>query len=84
MRVGIVDDAVLFREGLARLVAELGFEVAFCVGTVEELLVAVASDPPDAVIVDVRLPPSFTNEGIIAARRIRSNQPQVGVLVLSQ
>lgn len=84
MRVGIVDDAVLFREGLARLVAELGFEVAFSVGTVEELLAAVETDPPDAVIVDVRLPPSFTNEGIVAARRIRSDQPQVGVLVLSQ
>jgi DNA-binding NarL/FixJ family response regulator len=84
VRVGIVDDAVLFREGLARLVAELGFEVAFSVGTVEELLAAVETDPPDAVIVDVRLPPSFTNEGIVAARRIRSEQPQVGVLVLSQ
>ncbi len=84
MRVGIVDDAVLFREGLARLVAELGFEVAFSVGTVEELLAAVETDPPDAVIVDVRLPPSFTNEGIVAARRIRSDQPQVGILVLSQ
>lgn len=84
MRVGIVDDAVLFREGLARLVAELGFEVAFSVGTVEELLAAVETHPPDAVIVDVRLPPSFTNEGIFAARRIRSEQPQVGVLVLSQ
>ena len=84
MRVGIVDDAVLFREGLARLVAELGFEVAFHVGTVDELLAAVAAEPPDAVIVDVRLPPSFTNEGIVAARRIRSELPKVGVLVLSQ
>ena len=84
MRVGIVDDAVLFREGLARLVAELGFEVAFRVGTVAELLTAVEADPPDAVIVDVRLPPSFTNEGIVAARRIRSDHSQVGVLVLSQ
>jgi DNA-binding NarL/FixJ family response regulator len=84
VRVGIVDDAVLFREGLARLVAEIGFEVAFRVGTVEDLLTAVEADPPDAVIVDVRLPPSFTNEGIVAARRIRSDQPQVGILVLSQ
>ncbi len=84
MRVGIVDDAVLFREGLARLVAELGFEVAFSVGTVAELLTSVEADPPDAVIVDVRLPPSFTNEGIVAARRIRSDHPEVGVLVLSQ
>lgn len=84
MRIGIVDDALLFREGLARLVAELGFEVAFQVGTVEELLTSVSRDAPDVVIVDVRLPPSFTNEGIIAARRIRSDHPSIGVLVLSQ
>lgn len=84
MRVGLVDDAVLFREGLARLVAEMGFEVAFQAGTVDELLVGVSTQSPDAVIVDVRLPPSFTNEGIVAARRIRSEQPRIGVLVLSQ
>lgn len=84
MRIGIVDDAVLFREGLARLVTELGFEVAFQVGTVEEILTSVAAEAPDAVIVDVRLPPSFTNEGIVAARRIRSDHPRIGVLVLSQ
>jgi DNA-binding NarL/FixJ family response regulator len=84
VRVGIVDDAVLFREGLARLIAELGFDVAFRVGTVDELLAAVAAEPPDAVIVDIRLPPSFTNEGILAARRIRSEHRRVGVLVLSQ
>jgi DNA-binding NarL/FixJ family response regulator len=84
VRVGIVDDAVLFREGLARLIAELGFEVAFRAGGVEELLAAVEVDQPDVVIADVRLPPSFTNEGIVAARRIQSDHPQVGVLVLSQ
>lgn len=84
MRIGIVDDAVLFREGLARLVSELGFEVAFQTGSVEELLTAVSSEAPDVVIVDVRLPPSFTNEGIVAARRIRSDHPRIGVLVLSQ
>jgi len=84
VRIGIVDDAVLFREGLARLATELGFEVAFQVGTVEELLTSVSAAAPDVVIVDVRLPPSFTNEGIIAARRIRSDHPGIGVLVLSQ
>lgn len=84
MRVGLVDDAVLFREGLTRLVSELGFEVAFQAGTVEELMMGVSTESPDVVVVDVRLPPSFTNEGILAARRIRSEQPQIGVLVLSQ
>lgn len=84
MRIGIVDDAVLFREGLARVVAELGFEVAFQAGTVDELLRAVNAQAPDVVIADVRLPPSFTNEGILAARRLRSDHPGVGVLVLSQ
>jgi DNA-binding NarL/FixJ family response regulator len=84
VRIGIVDDAVLFREGLTRLVAEAGFEVAFQAGTVEELLTAVSSAAPDVVIVDVRLPPSFTNEGIVAARHIRSDHPRIGVLVLSQ
>ncbi len=84
MRVGIVDDGVLFREGLARLIVEAGFHVAFQVGTVEELLPAIAAEAPDAVIVDIRLPPSFTNEGILAARRIRSEHPRVAVLVLSQ
>jgi DNA-binding NarL/FixJ family response regulator len=84
MRIGIVDDAVLFREGLARLVAELGFEVAFQAGTIDELFTELAADQPDAVILDVRLPPSFTNEGIVAARRLRAEHPGVGVLVLSQ
>jgi DNA-binding NarL/FixJ family response regulator len=83
MRVGIADDSLLFREGLARLVAELGFEVAFQAGTVEEMLAMAAADAPDVMIVDVRMPPSFTNEGIVAARQIRSTQ-RIGVLVLSQ
>ena len=83
MRIGIVDDGVLFREGLARLVTEVGFSVAFQVATVSELFSAISNGAPDAVIVDVRLPPSFTNEGLVAARRIRLEQPQVAVLVLS-
>lgn len=84
MRVGIADDAVLFREGLARLVAELGFEVAFQAATVEELARGVALETPDAVIVDVRMPPTFTNEGIVAARRLRATKPGLGIIVLSQ
>jgi DNA-binding NarL/FixJ family response regulator len=84
MRVGIADDALLFREGLARLVSELGFEVAFQAGSVEELERGVALEKPDAVIVDVRMPPTFTNEGIVAARRLRATTPGLGIIVLSQ
>jgi DNA-binding NarL/FixJ family response regulator len=84
MRVGIADDALLFREGLARLVSELGFEVAFQAASVEELERGVALHAPDAVIVDVRMPPTFTNEGIVAARRLRATKPGLGIIVLSQ
>jgi DNA-binding NarL/FixJ family response regulator len=84
VRIGLADDALLFREGLARLISELGFEVAFQAGTVEELERAMEKDGADAVIVDVRMPPTFTNEGIVAARRLRAKHPGLGVLVLSQ
>jgi DNA-binding NarL/FixJ family response regulator len=84
MRLGIAEDSVLFREGLVRLVRELGFEVSFAVPSAEELIAGVETESPDVVIVDVRMPPSFTDEGIVAARRIRADHPQVGVLVLSQ
>lgn len=84
MRLGLADDSLLFREGLARLVSELGFEVVFQVESVEELQAEVERHRPDAVIVDVRMPPSFTNEGIVAARRLRATRPELGVLVLSQ
>ena len=84
MRIGLADDSILFREGLARIVAELGFEVAFQAGSVDELDRAVADDLPDIVIVDVRMPPTHTNEGIVAARRLRADHPRLGILVLSQ
>jgi DNA-binding NarL/FixJ family response regulator len=84
VRVGLADDSLLFREGLARVVAELGFEVVFQAASVEELMTGVATAAPDVVIVDVRMPPTFTNEGIVAARRLRADQPRLGVLVLSQ
>jgi DNA-binding NarL/FixJ family response regulator len=84
VRIGLADDALLFREGLARLVAELGFEVAFQAGSVEELERAVDAAAPDVVIVDVRMPPTYTSEGIVAARRLRAEHPGLGVLVLSQ
>lgn len=84
MRVGLVDDSVLFREGLARLVTELGFEVAFQAGTVETLLPQITEHRANVVIMDVRMPPTYTNEGLVAARHMKARFPSVGVLVLSQ
>lgn len=84
MRVGLVDDSVLFREGLARLVSELGFEVAFTAGSVDGLLEHIADAHADVVIVDIRMPPSYTDEGLVAARALKATLPSVGVLVLSQ
>jgi DNA-binding NarL/FixJ family response regulator len=84
VRVVIADDSVLLREGLVRVVAEGGFDVVDHVGNVEELLEAVRRDEPDVAIVDVRMPPTYTDEGARAAREIRARHPDVGVLVLSQ
>jgi DNA-binding NarL/FixJ family response regulator len=79
----IADDAVLFREGLARVLTEAGFEVAAQAGDAGSLLAHVLRDPPDAVIVDIRMPPTHTAEGLDAARTLRERHPSVGVLVLS-
>jgi DNA-binding NarL/FixJ family response regulator len=84
MRVVIAEDAVLLREGLTRLLAEAGYEVAAAAGEPEEFLRAVEAHRPDVVIVDVRMPPTFTDEGLRAALVVRSSWPDVGVLVLSQ
>ena len=84
MRVMIADDAVLFREGLARVLLAGGIEVTAQVGDAEQLLTRVRADPPAAVVVDIRMPPTHTREGLEAAQRIRADHPQVGVLVLSQ
>jgi DNA-binding NarL/FixJ family response regulator len=84
MRVGLVDDSVLFREGLARLVTELGFDVAFQAGAVERLTHRVKEQRLDVVIIDVRMPPTHTDEGLVAARELKKLVPAVGVLVLSQ
>jgi DNA-binding NarL/FixJ family response regulator len=84
MRVVIADDAVLFREGLARVLQAAGIDVAAQVGNAEQLLAQIRSDPPAAVVVDIRMPPTHTREGLEAATRIRADHPQVGVLVLSQ
>ena len=84
MRVVIAEDSVLLREGLTRLLTEAGHEVAAAEGDGEKFLRAVAAHTPDAVVVDVRMPPTFTDEGLRAALVVRDRWPDVGVLVLSQ
>ncbi|MGZ4352254.1 MAG: response regulator transcription factor [Gaiellaceae bacterium] len=84
MRVVVADDALLLREGLARLLTEAGFEVAGLAGDADELLALVEEQQPDVAIVDIRMPPTHTNEGLHAAREIRARWPQVGIIVLSQ
>ncbi|MFB7374961.1 response regulator [Streptomyces sp. NPDC056222] len=80
----LAEDSTLLREGLVRLLTEEGHEVAAAVGNAVELLTAVAADPPDVVVADVRMPPTHTDEGLRAALEIRREWPDVGVLVLSQ
>jgi DNA-binding NarL/FixJ family response regulator len=84
VRVVIADDSVLLREGLARVLADNGFEVVAQAGDAYALRHAVAHERPDVAIVDVRMPPSQTDEGARAALKIREEQPEVGVLLLSQ
>jgi DNA-binding NarL/FixJ family response regulator len=84
VRVILAEDSTLLREGLARLLAEEGHEVIAATADAEALLAAVAADPPDVAVVDVRMPPTHTDEGLRAALDIRRRQPGVGVLVLSQ
>ena len=84
MRVVIAEDQALLREGLARLFADAGHEVVAAVGDPDRLRAAVSEHKPDLAVVDVRMPPNFTDEGLRAARWIRDAHPDVGVLVLSQ
>lgn len=84
MRVIIADDSVLLREGVARILAEAGFEVVGQAGNAEDLLQLVDELEPDVALVDIRMPPTHTDEGIRAAHRIRAAHPGIGVLVLSQ
>ncbi|GAB2848447.1 response regulator transcription factor [Actinoallomurus bryophytorum] len=84
MRVILAEDSTLLREGLVRLLAEEGHEVIAATADAEALLTAVAADPPDVAVVDVRMPPTHTDEGLRAALDIRRRHPGVGVLVLSQ
>jgi DNA-binding NarL/FixJ family response regulator len=84
VRVILADDAAMIRQGLARLLAEQSVDVVAQAGDAEALLAAVRRDPPDAVVVDIRMPPTFTSEGLEAAQAIREGHPSVAVLVLSQ
>ena len=83
MRVVIADDEVLLREGLERLLTEAGFDVVGKVGTAEELQRKVELARPDVAIVDIKMPPTHTDEGLVAANQIRESHPEIGVLVLS-
>ncbi len=84
MRVVVADDAVLFREGIARILAEVGFEVLGQAGDAKRLVDLVRSERPDVVVTDLRMPPGFADEGIEAAAEIRSIAPRVGLMLLSQ
>lgn len=84
MRVVIAEDSVLLREGLARLLADSGFDVVGQAENGEQLLLKVRSYDPDVAIVDIRMPPTHTDEGLRAAHEIRERHPRTGVLVLSQ
>jgi DNA-binding NarL/FixJ family response regulator len=83
VRVVIADDEALLREGLARLLADAGVDVVGKVETPDELLRKIELTRPDAAVVDIRMPPTHTDEGLVAAQRIRREHPSVGVLVLS-
>jgi DNA-binding NarL/FixJ family response regulator/class 3 adenylate cyclase len=84
VRVVLADDSVLLREGIARLLEDAGFDVVAQSGTADDLLRHVAMHKPDVAVVDIRMPPTQTDEGLRAAKEIRENHPETGVLVLSQ
>ncbi|MFI5955943.1 response regulator transcription factor [Cryptosporangium sp. NPDC051539] len=84
MRVTLADDSVLLREGVARILAETGFTVVGQASDGDGLLELVRRDPPDVAVIDLRMPPGFSAEGIDAAVAIREEAPQVGLLLLSQ
>lgn len=84
MRVVVADDSTLLREGVVRLLQEAGMEVVGQAGDGEELLRKVRAHKPEVAVVDVRMPPTHTDEGLRAAREIRAELPEVSVLVLSQ
>ncbi len=80
----VADDAVLFREGLVRILAEVGFDVVGQAGDAPSLVELARRETPDVVVTDLRMPPGFADEGIDAATEIRSSAPRVGLMLLSQ
>ena len=83
-KVVLAEDSVLLRDGIVRLLGSAGFEVAAACPDAESFLVAVEEHRPDLVVVDVRMPPTFTSEGIVAALKVRDEYPETAVMVLSQ
>ncbi|MGD1221507.1 response regulator transcription factor [Streptomyces krungchingensis] len=84
MRVVVADDAVLFREGVARILAEAGFDVTGQAGDAAELMALVRHEPPAVAVIDIRMPPDHVDEGMQAAIHLRRAHPDVGLLLLSQ
>ena len=82
IRVALAEDSVLLREGIARLLTDKGFEIVGQSGTAEDLLLKVRSYKPDIAIVDIKMPPTHTDEGLRAAKEIREKHPDTAVLVL--
>ncbi|WP_338749716.1 response regulator transcription factor [Janibacter alittae] len=83
-KVVLAEDSVLLRDGIVRLLTSAGFEVAAACPDAQTFLAAVEEHGPDLVVVDVRMPPTFTSEGIVAALRVRESHPETAVMVLSQ
>ena len=84
MRIVVAEDVMLTREGIVRLLRDAGFDVVGEAGDLDGLMRSVAAERPEAIVVDIRMPPTHTDEGLVAAQRIRTERPHVGVLVLSQ
>ena len=83
MRVAVAEDSGIFRQALVTLLTTVGIEVVVSAGSGDELLARTSGDPPDVAIVDLHMPPTYTNEGVVAARRLLERHPGLGVLVLS-
>lgn len=83
MRVALVDDSALFRRGLSLQLGDVGVGVAWQAGDVGEALARLDQDPPDVIVLDIRMPPTFTEEGLDAAEEVRRRHPAVAILVLS-
>jgi DNA-binding NarL/FixJ family response regulator len=84
VRIVVADDSMLLREGVARVLSDAGFDVVAKVASADDLLRRLATEPADVAVIDIRMPPTHTDEGLVAAETIRTRWPRVGVLVLSQ